>query len=43
MFGNADGVGSAMAGRSEELVGNPAVVAAVCAALTGDLLAAVGR
>jgi len=41
MFGNADGVGSFMAGRAEELVGDPAVVAAACAALPGDLLAAV--
>ncbi|MGI8666526.1 MAG: hypothetical protein ACR2N4_10915 [Jatrophihabitans sp.] len=43
MFGNADGVGSFMAGRAEELVGDPAVVAAACAALAGDLLAAVAR
>jgi hypothetical protein len=41
MFGNADAVGSLMAGRAEELVGDPAVVAAACAALAGDLLAAV--
>lgn len=43
LFGNADSVGSVMAGRAEELVGDPAVVAAACAALAGDLLAAVGR
>ncbi len=43
MFGNADAVGSLMAGRAEELVGDPAVVAAACAALAGDLLAAVAR
>jgi hypothetical protein len=41
MFGNADSVGSFMAVRAEELVGDPAVVAAACAALAGDLLAAV--
>ena len=41
LFGNADAVGSLMAGRAEELVGDPAVVAAACAALAGDLLAAV--
>lgn len=43
MFGQADSVGSIMAGRAEELVGDPAVVAAACAALAGDLLAAAGR
>ncbi|HEU5007613.1 MAG TPA: hypothetical protein VFT67_11590 [Jatrophihabitantaceae bacterium] len=41
MFGNADAIGSLMAGRAEELVGDPAVVAAACAALASDLLAAV--
>jgi hypothetical protein len=41
LFGNADSIGSVMAGRTEELVGDPAVVAAACAALTGDLLAAI--
>lgn len=41
LFGAADGVGAVMAGRAEELVGDPAVVAAACAALAGDLLAAV--
>lgn len=41
MFGNTEGVGSLMAGRAEELVGAPAVVAAACAALAGDLLATV--
>ena len=43
LFGHADSAGSVMAGRAEELVGNPAVVAAACAALAGDLLIAVGR
>jgi len=43
MFGAADGLGSTMAGRAEELVGDPAVVSAACAALAGDLLAAVAR
>lgn len=43
LFGNADSAGSVMAGRAEELVGDPAVVAAACAALTGDLLVVVGR
>jgi hypothetical protein len=43
LFRNADSTGSVMAGRSEELVGNPAVVAAACAALAGDLLVALGR
>ncbi|MGH3263504.1 MAG: hypothetical protein ACRDNS_16090, partial [Trebonia sp.] len=43
LFGNADSAGSVMADRAEELVGDPAVVAAACAALTGDLLVVVGR
>lgn len=43
LFANADSTGSVMAGRAEELVGDPAVVAAACAALAGDLLAALGR
>lgn len=43
LFGAADSLGSMMAGRAEELVGDPAVVAAACAALAGDLLNAVGR
>ncbi|MGI8760939.1 MAG: hypothetical protein ACR2LF_06550 [Jatrophihabitantaceae bacterium] len=43
LFGQAASVGSVMAGRAEELVGDPAVVAAACAALAGDLLAALGR
>ena len=42
-FGEADSVGSFMAGRTEELVGDPSVVAAACAALVGDLLAALPR
>lgn len=41
MFGSNDSVGSEMAGRAEEFVGDPIVVAASCAALTGDLLDAV--
>jgi hypothetical protein len=36
-----DALGSAMAGRAEELVGDPAVVSAATAALAGDLLARV--
>jgi hypothetical protein len=43
VFGSAAGVGSFMAGRAEELVGDPAVVAAACAALAGDLLAALAH
>ena len=43
MFGAVDGVGAFMAGRAEEIVGDPAVVSAACAALTGDLLASLGR
>lgn len=43
LFGSDDSIGSVMAGRTEELVGDPAVVAAACAALVGDILAAVGR
>ncbi|WP_248241716.1 hypothetical protein [Microbacterium kunmingense] len=42
MFAQPDSVGSVMAGRAEELVGDPAVVAAACAALTDDLLVALG-
>lgn len=41
MFEAADSLGSVMAGHAEELVGDPAVVAAACAALAGDLLTAV--
>jgi hypothetical protein len=43
LFAEDSGVGSVMAGRAEELVGDPAVVAAACAALAGDLLAAIER
>lgn len=43
LFRQADSVGSIMAGRAEELVGDPAVVAAASAALASDLLVAVGR
>lgn len=42
-FGSADGLGSVMAGRAEQLVGDPAVVAATCAALTTDLLSRAVR
>lgn len=42
-FGDADSVGSVMAGRTEDLVGDPDVVAAACAALAGDLLAVIPR
>ncbi|MDH2904203.1 MAG: hypothetical protein PXZ08_09690 [Actinomycetota bacterium] len=41
MFGAFDSVGAFMAGRAEELVGDPAVVSAACAALAGDLLTSV--
>ncbi len=43
LFGAAERVGAFMASRAEELVGDPAVVSAACAALTGDLLELVGR
>lgn len=43
MFRAVDGVGAFMAGRAEELVGDPAVVSAASAAMGGDLLASVGR
>lgn len=43
LFAQSDGTGSVMAGRAEEFVGDPAVVSAACAALTGDVLAALGR
>jgi hypothetical protein len=36
-----EAVGSTMAGRAEQLVGDPAVVSAAVAALAGDLLAAL--
>lgn len=42
-FGGADSIGSVMAGRTEELVGDPDVVAAACAALAGDLLAVLSK
>lgn len=42
-FGDADRTGSVMAGRAEQLVGDPDVVAAACAALAGDLLAELRR
>lgn len=43
LFGSAQSIGSVMAGRAEELVGDPAVVAAASAALAGDLLTAMDR
>ena len=43
LFGSADSLGSVMAGRAEELVGDPEVVAAASAALAGDLMIALGR
>jgi hypothetical protein len=43
LFSAVDGVGSIMAGRAEEFVGDPAVVSAACVALAGDLLSALGR
>lgn len=41
LFAEPDSVGSAMAGRAEEGVGEPEIVAASVAALAGDLLASV--
>lgn len=41
LFGGTDDLGAAMAGRAEELVGDPVVVAAAAAALAGDLLEAL--
>lgn len=38
----AEALGSMMAGRAEELVGDPSVVSAAVAALASDLIAAVG-
>jgi hypothetical protein len=38
-----EAVGSVMAGRTEEGIGDPAVVAASCSALASDLLAMLGR
>lgn len=43
LFGTADGIGSVMAARTEELVGDPAMVAAACAALASVPLAAANR
>lgn len=43
LFGTVGGVGSVMAGRAEEFVGDPAVVSAACVALAGDVLATLGR
>ncbi len=42
LFAGPDSVGSLMAGRAEEGVGEPAIVAAAVSALAGDLLAIVG-
>jgi hypothetical protein len=41
LFGGADALGALMAGRAEDLVGDPAVVSAAAAALAGDLLDAL--
>jgi hypothetical protein len=43
LFGAADASGSQMAARAVELLEDPATIAAACAALAGDLLAAVSR
>jgi hypothetical protein len=43
MFGRSEASGSTMAGRAEEGIGDPDVVAASVSALTQDLLLAVGR
>ncbi|WP_026910637.1 GSU2403 family nucleotidyltransferase fold protein [Patulibacter minatonensis] len=42
-FGRPDALGATMAGRAEELVGDPAVVAAAVALLADDVLAALER
>ena len=41
LFGSTDALGASMAGRAEELVGDPVVVTAAAAALAGDLLKAL--
>jgi hypothetical protein len=41
LFAAPDSLGSLMAGRAEEGVGEPAIVAASVSALVGDLLAGV--
>lgn len=41
LFQDSSSAGALMAGRAEDLVGDPAVVAASCAALAGDLLDAL--
>ena len=41
LFGAADALGAAMAGRAEQLVGDPAVVSAAAALLASDLLDAL--
>jgi len=41
LFAQADALGSMMAGRAEQIVGEPAVVSASATALAGDVLAAV--
>jgi hypothetical protein len=41
LFTGPDSLGPRMAGRAEELVGDPAVVSAATAALAGDLLTAL--
>jgi hypothetical protein len=41
LFGHPVAIGSTMAGRAEELIGDPEMVAASVAALTGDVLAVI--
>ena len=41
LFASPDAIGSVMAGRAEQLVGDPAVVSAAAAALANDLLVAL--
>jgi hypothetical protein len=43
LFARPEAIGSMMAGRAEELVGDPATVAASVAALASDVLAAIDR
>lgn len=43
LFGRPDALGATMAGRAEELVGDPAVVAAAVALLADDVLVALER
>lgn len=41
LFARADALGSTMAGRAEQIVGDPAVVSASATALAGDTLAVI--